>query len=94
MFQHVAGTYDGIFQEIDLLSGTLLFQWRASDHYQLTETFQPINNQGRTRDNAFDFFHINSVDKDPQGNYYISSRYMHTVTCIAPTGAVRWILGG
>jgi hypothetical protein len=74
--------------------GTLLFQWRASDHYQLTETFQPINNQGRTHDNAFGFIHINSADKDPQGNYYISSRYMHTVTCIAPTGAVRWILGG
>lgn len=44
--------------------------------------------------NAWDYFHINSVDKDPESNYYISSRYAHTITCIGPTGEVKWILGG
>jgi hypothetical protein len=86
--------YDGVFQEIDVATGALIFEWRASEHYQVNDTFLPISNSGRTSDTAFDFFHINSVDKDPQGNYYISSRHTHTVTCINPTGDVLWVLGG
>lgn len=86
--------YDGIVQEIDIGTGSLIFEWRASDHYQVSDTFLPINGKGRTSDTAFDFFHINSVDKDPQGNYYISARHTHTVTCINSTGDVLWTLGG
>lgn len=86
--------YDGILQEIDIATGILIFEWRASEHHQVNDTFLPIGNRGRTNDTAFDFFHINSVDKDPQGNYLISARHMHTVTCISPTGDILWILGG
>lgn len=86
--------HDGVFQEIDLTTGALIFEWRASEHYQISDTFLPLGNRGRTRDAAFDFFHINSVEKDPQGNYYISARHTHTVTCISPSGDVLWILGG
>jgi hypothetical protein len=86
--------YDGIVQEIDISTGSLIFEWRASDHYQVSDTFLPVSDKGRTSDTAFDFFHINSVDKDPQGNYYISARHTHTVTCINPTGDVLWTLGG
>lgn len=86
--------YDSIFQEIDIASGELLFEWRASDHYAANETFKPLGSTGRTPTTAFDFFHINSVDKDDSGNYYISSRFMHTITCISPAGEVLWVLGG
>lgn len=86
--------YDGLFQEIDIETGALLFQWRASDHYNVSESFGELKKHGRSETDAWDFFHINSVDKDPAGNYYISSRYMHTVTCITPMGAVAWKLGG
>jgi hypothetical protein len=100
--------YDSIFQEIDLETGDLLFQWRAADHYRLEDSFHTLEAEARRpvtsdRDgnaigaepkSAWDFFHINSIDKDAQGNYYISSRYMHTVTCISPTGEILWILGG
>jgi len=85
--------YDGIFQEIDIATGDLVFEWRASEHYQIDESFMPLDG-GKTRDEPYDFFHINSVDKDPDGNYYISSRHMHTVTCLNPSGDVLWILGG
>lgn len=83
-----------MFQEIDIATGGLLFEWRASDHYQPHETFASIGKAGRSKDAAFDYFHINSIDKDAKGNYYISSRYMHTITCIRPSGEIQWILGG
>lgn len=85
---------DSMFQEIDLETGKLIFQWKASDHYSISETLAPIDKFGYTKENAFEYFHINSVDKDDVGNYYISSRYMQTVTCISPTGKILWKLGG
>lgn len=100
--------YDSIFQEVDLETGELIFEWRASQHYRVEDSFHSIEAEARRpdssgrltispgteRDAAWDFFHINSIDKDDGGNYYVSSRYMHTVTCVGPTGDIRWILGG
>ena len=86
--------YDGLFQEVDIETGKLLFQWRASEHYSVEESLKPLYGQGEASDVAWDYFHINSIDKDTSGNYYISSRYTHTVTCISPNGTVLWTLGG
>jgi hypothetical protein len=86
--------FDCVFQEIDIATGALVFEWRASEHYQFNETFIPLGSAGKTEEDAFDFFHINSVDKDSEGNYYVSSRYMHTITCISPAGNILWKLGG
>lgn len=86
--------FDGIFQEIDIETGELLFEWRASDHYRIDETYAALGSNGEDQASAFDFFHINSINKDDEGNYYISSRYMHTITCIRPDGTIRWVLGG
>jgi hypothetical protein len=86
---------DSLFQEIDIETGELIFQWQASDNVNMDDTFRrPSGNDGKTEEDAFDFFHINSVDKDPLGNYYISSRYMHAVLCISPSGKTLWHLGG
>ncbi|KAH6673390.1 ASST-domain-containing protein [Halenospora varia] len=81
-------------QEIVLETGELIFEWRASEHYDVTETYRDIGGDGVTG-RAFDFFHMNSIDKDDKGNYLVSSRYMHTVTYISgATGEVIWVLGG
>jgi hypothetical protein len=38
---------------------------------------------------------MNSIDKDPKGNYIVSSRFLHTVTYISgETGEIIWVLGG
>jgi len=85
---------DSLFQEVDLATGKLLLEWKAADHYNISDTLAPIRNHGYTKDDPFDYFHINSIDKDPLGNYYFSSRYMHTITCISPSGRILWKLGG
>lgn len=85
---------DSIFQEIDIATGALIFQWRASDHFRGNDSYMTNPFAGYTESIPFDFYHINSVDKDSQGNYIISSRHFHTVTCISPTGETLWVFGG
>lgn len=88
--------YDGLFQEIDIETGGLLFEWRARDHYAVNESFMNIGEKGTapTASDAYDYFHINSIEKKSDGTYLISSRYMYSITCISPTGDILWILGG
>ena len=88
------GIWDSVFQEIDLETGELIFQWRASEHFALTDSFHWDAASG-TMDEPFDFFHINSIEKDPWGNYLVSARYTKTVSYIdGHTGEVIWTLGG
>lgn len=87
--------WDCLIQEISIETGELLFEWRAADHLNVSDTYRPIGGEGEPNGAAFDWFHINSIEKDPDGNYLISSRYLHSVTKIdGKTGEVIWILGG
>ena len=91
---------DSIFQEVDIETGTLLFEWRASKHVGLRDSMLNFalegKSAGRDPQTSFDFFHINSVDKDESGNYVISARHMHSVMCISATdpSEILWTLGG
>ncbi|KAG9242747.1 ASST-domain-containing protein [Calycina marina] len=87
---------DGLFQEVDIETGDLIFEWRATDHVPLSDVFvKPSYKGGKSEDHSYDFFHINSVDKMDSGDYIISSRYAHAIICIsANTGDILWQLGG
>lgn len=87
---------DGIFQEVDIETGELLFEWRASEHVPLEDTMLDLDEStARTPGEALDFFHINSVDKDvATGNYVISGRHTFSVMCVDPAGNTIWTLGG
>ncbi|RAL10162.1 arylsulfotransferase family protein [Aspergillus homomorphus CBS 101889] len=87
--------YDGLFQEIDIATGELIFEWRASKHYPINSTYESLGKSGMARSSAFDYYHINSVDKDEDGNYIVSARHTHTISCIdKSSGVVLWTLGG
>ncbi|KAI1618831.1 ASST-domain-containing protein [Exophiala viscosa] len=87
--------WDGLFQEVDIETGEVLFEWRASDHVAVADSFWGPGTLGVTMNDAWDFFHINSVEKDERGNYLISSRWMHAVYYISgTTGDIIWTLGG
>jgi hypothetical protein len=78
---------DAIFQEIDLASGRVLLEWHSLDRIPLGESYAPVEAN-------WDFFHINSVDVDGDGNLLISSRSTHTIYKLDRSGAILWRLGG
>ena len=83
---------DGILQEIDIATGKLLFEWRASDHFN--HPALQTSSGGSVADGSFDYFHINSIDKDSKGNYLISLRHLHALVYIESiTGDILWTLG-
>lgn len=86
---------DSVFQEVDIATGDLLFEWRASEHFDAAASFMTHPFGGYVRSIPFDFFQINSVQKDSDGNFLISSRHLHSVMCIdGRNGDVLWVLGG
>ncbi|GAB7351301.1 hypothetical protein MBLNU459_g1716t1 [Dothideomycetes sp. NU459] len=86
---------DSIFQEIDVESGDLIFEWRAIDHFSTNDSYADPGATGASSDSPYDYFHINSIEKDDSGNYLISSRHLHMLAYINGTsGDVIWILGG
>jgi hypothetical protein len=85
--------FDSVVQEIDIPTGLVLFQWDSLDHVPLTDSYQPAPSGGSR--NPFDYFHIDSVQLDDDGNLLISSRNTWSVYKLDHrTGAVLWTLGG
>lgn len=82
-------------QEIHIETNEVIFEWHASDYYETNESYFPAGTAGLRRTHAYDFFHINSIDKDEAGNYLISSRYLQSLTYIdGKSGKILWVLGG
>ena len=80
----------GVVQELELPSGRVLFEWRSLDHVGLDETHQGITDRA-----PWDYFHVNSVELDHDGNYLVSARNTWAVYKVhAGTGEVMWRLGG
>ncbi|KAE9394874.1 hypothetical protein BT96DRAFT_168777 [Gymnopus androsaceus JB14] len=85
---------DSAFQEIDPETGDALFTWIASDWVDVNSCYAAPGTTGTAANNAWDFFHINAVNKDNFGNYLISSRHCHTLFYIGPDGNIIWTIGG
>lgn len=85
--------WDSQFCEIDPISKTVLFQWRASDHIPLTESRKEIRDQGSLA-RPYDFFHINSVVDIGDDYYLLSSRHCWTIYLIDKQGNVVWRFSG
>ncbi|OAQ79460.1 hypothetical protein VFPFJ_09946 [Purpureocillium lilacinum] len=90
---------NAIIQELDISTGKLLFEWSSLDHVAPDEAILPINpgqaGSGYNSSDAWDYFHINSVDKDSDGNYLISARDACAVHKINGTdGSIIWRLNG
>lgn len=53
------------------------------------------SNSGLSSAQTWDYVHINSIDKDEDGNYLVSSRHFSTIFKINGTdGSIIWQLGG
>ncbi|KAI0175203.1 ASST-domain-containing protein [Pestalotiopsis sp. NC0098] len=79
---------ESLFQEIDLDTNKVLFTWRGSEHVDIFNSFEGHNS-------PWDYFHINTIQKTPEGNYLVSGRHMHSIYLVSgATGEVLWTLGG
>ncbi|KAK4187011.1 ASST-domain-containing protein [Podospora australis] len=90
---------NAIFQELDIETGKLLFEWHSLDHVSPDEAILPINpgqaGSGYNSSDAWDYFHINSVDKNSEGDYIISARDACAIHKINGTsGEIIWRLNG
>jgi Arylsulfotransferase (ASST) len=84
---------DGLFQEIDVRTGLVMFQWTSLDHVGLSESYEW--GAASSASLPFDFFHINSINLDPDGSLLISGRNTWaTYDVEAQTGQIAWRLGG
>ncbi len=79
---------DAVVQEIDVDTGRVLFEWHSLDHVPLAESYEPVSS-------SYDYFHINAVNLDNDGNLLISGRHTWTVYKVdRHTGQILWRLGG
>lgn len=90
----------GAFQEVDVETGEVIFEWRSLDHVGPEESYvdpssTEISGSGETPLSPWDYFHINSIDKNDDGDYLISARHVSAVYKISGVdGHVIWRLNG
>jgi hypothetical protein len=83
---------NGVVQEIDIATGKVLFQWNSEDHVPFSQSEQPLPASAST---PWDWFHINAVKVDTNGNLLIDARDTWTTYEVNPfTGNINWQLGG
>lgn len=91
---------EGVFQEVEIDTGRVVFEWRSTDHMDpsLSYTFPATTDtsgDGLGEDTPWDYFHINSIDKNEDGDYLISARHMAGIYKISGIdGRILWEMGG
>jgi hypothetical protein len=84
--------WDGIAQELDLETGEVLFEWHSLDHVGVGESYR---GPGEDPEVPIDYFHINSIEVEPDNNFLIDAKGTYAVYKIERrTGEVLWRLGG
>jgi hypothetical protein len=84
---------DTLLQEIDLKTGLVMYEWHSVDHVPLSNSYASAKPTSRAE--PYDFFHINSIDVEQDGDLLVDSRNTWAAYDVDPkTGQVRWELGG
>jgi arylsulfotransferase ASST len=85
--------YDSVIQELDLVTGRVLFQWRSLDHVGLGESY--LKKIPKKASEAYDYLHVNSIEPGPKETLIVSARHTRAVYAISKrTGRIVWQLGG
>jgi hypothetical protein len=88
--------WDGILQEVDVQTGRVLFEWHSYPQVAIGESYAPPPKaKAGAKAPPFDYFHVNSIEVEPNGNFLVSARNTHAVYEIdRKTKKVLWRLGG
>ena len=85
---------DTLVQEIDLRTGLVRYEWHSLDHVALSDSYIPLT-QGGWPQSPWDFFHINRIDPQPNGDLLVDSRNTWAAYEVDPgSGQIIWRLGG
>jgi hypothetical protein len=82
---------DTAIQEIDMKTGLVRWEWHSLDHVpaEQSETEAPKTTT------PWDWFHLNSIDPEPDGDVFISARSTWAGYQLeGATGKILWRLGG
>ena len=83
---------ENLVQEIDIKTGKVLFQWNPADYVPYSDSHAPLPSSARQ---PWDWFHLNAIHLDADGNLLVSSRHTWTVYKVnLHTGHLMWALGG
>jgi hypothetical protein len=83
---------DGVVQEINIKTGKVLWQWNSADHVPYSQSEQPLPASPST---PWDWFHVNAVKLDTDGNLLIDARDTWTGYKVdRHSGQIIWQLGG
>jgi hypothetical protein len=83
---------NGIVQEINIKTGKVLFQWNSANHVPYAQSEQPLP---ATASTPWDWFHLNAIKVDTNGQFLIDARDTWTTYEVSPrTGKIEWRLGG
>ena len=82
---------DTAIQEVDMRTGLVRWEWHSLDHVGASESEVEVP----TGATPWDYFHLNSIDPEPDGNIFISARSTWAGYQLeGATGKVLWRLGG
>jgi hypothetical protein len=83
---------DCVVQEIDVRTGLVMFEWHALGHIPLSYSYAPVPHLSST---VYDYFHINSIQPQADGDLLIGSRNTWAAYMISTAGGgTVWTLGG
>jgi hypothetical protein len=82
---------EGVVQEVDVKTNQVLFEWHSAKHIPPSESYRTEVTPGGN----VDYFHLNSISVDRDGNLLVSARHTSAVYKLdRKTGRVIWRLGG
>jgi hypothetical protein len=82
---------DTVVQAIDMKTGLVRWEWHSLDHVGVGDSHAPVPHTAV----PWDYFHLNSIDPEPNGNLLISGRSTWAAYQLQHgSGAVLWQLGG
>jgi len=88
--------FEGIIQEVAIPSRRVLFEWHSYPRIALRESYVHAPSAAKgAKTPPWDYFHVNSIDVEPNGNLLVSARNTHTLYEIdRRSGRILWRLGG
>ena len=83
---------DTAVQEVDIRTGLVRWEWHSLDRVGVAESHDPVPTKAAT---PWDYFHLNSIDPQPDGQVLISGRSTWAAYQLqGGSGRILWRLGG